>query len=143
MGRIMAIDYGQKRAGLAVTDERQVIASGLATVHVGKLMDYLRDYFSREPVERLVIGEPFDMQYRPSDASRYIDPFIRQVRKQFPDIPVERMDERFTSKMAMQAMLDAGVKRKDRQRKELVDTISATILLQSFLESRQFKNQRL
>ncbi len=134
MGRIVAIDYGQKRVGLAVTDEMQMIAGGLATVHVKDVIAFLKDYCSRENVERFVVGEPFDMQNKASDASRYIDPFVKHLRKQFPDIPVERIDERFTSQMAMRTMIDAGLKKKARQNKSLVDTISATIILQYYLQ---------
>ncbi len=134
MGRIVAIDYGQKRVGLAVTDEMQMIAGGLATVHVKDVIAFLKDYCSRENVERFVVGEPFDMQNKASDASRYIEPFVKHLRKQFPDIPVERIDERFTSQMAMRTMIDAGLKKKARQNKSLVDTISATIILQYYLQ---------
>ncbi len=141
MGRILAIDYGRKRVGLAVTDEMQMIAGGLTTVHSKDVIDFLKDYCSREPVSCFVVGEPFDMQNRASDASRYIDPFVKHLRKQFPDIPVERIDERFTSQMAMRTMIDAGLKKKARQNKALVDTISATIILQYYLE-QQANRQR-
>ncbi len=143
MGRILAIDYGQKRVGLAVTDQSRLIANGLTTVHVKDLMEFLRGYISREPVDCIVVGLPVDMMNRPSDASRYIEPFIRQLQKQFPDIPVERVDERFTSRMAMQTMIDAGLGKKARQNKALVDTISATIILQSYLEKLSFTSKRL
>lgn len=143
MGRILAIDYGQKRAGLAVTDEGKLIANGLTTLHVKDLPDFLRDYISREQVECIVVGQPMDMMNRPSDATRYIEPFIRQLRKQFPEIPVERVDERFTSQMAMRTMIDAGLGKKARQNKALVDTISATIILQSYLEKLSFTSKRL
>ena len=142
MGRILAIDYGQKRAGLAVTDELKMIANGLATVHVKDLMDFLREYLKKEDVECIVVGEPFDMQHRASDASRYIDPFVRHLGKQFPHITVKRMDERFTSRMALQTMIDAGLKKKARQNKALVDTISATIILQSFMEKESNISKR-
>jgi putative holliday junction resolvase len=134
MGRILAIDYGQKRAGIAVTDELKMIANGLATVHVKDLMDFLREYMQKNDVECIVVGEPLDMQNRASDAARFIDPFVRHLIKQFPHIAVKRMDERFTSRMAMQTMIDAGLKKKARQNKALVDTISATIILQSYME---------
>lgn len=143
MGRIMAIDYGQKRAGIAVTDELKLIANGLSTLHVKDLFSFLHDYLAREPVECIVVGEPFDMQNRPSDAARYIEPFIKRLKKQFPEIPVERLDERFTSKMAMQTMIDAGIGKKARQNKALVDTISATIILQSYLEKQSHITKRL
>ncbi len=122
--------------GLAVTDQDQIIAGGLGTVHSKDVIAFLKEYCSREKVDCFVVGEPFDMQNRASDASRYIEPFVKHLRKQFPGIPVERMDERFTSQMAMQAMIDAGLKKKARQNKALVDTISATIILQYYLEKR-------
>lgn len=142
MGRILAIDYGNKRVGLAVTDELQIVANGLTTVHSKDLFDFLKNYFQKETVELIVVGEPLDMQNRPSDASRFIDPVIKQLNKQFPTIPVKRMDERFTSKMAMKTMLDAGLGRKARQNKALVDTISATIILQSYLEQQSHEAKR-
>ncbi len=140
MGRILAIDYGQKRAGIAVTDEQQMIAGGLCTLHVKDVMSFLNEYIAMENVECIVVGEPFDMKNRASDASRYIEPFVKHLRKQFPQIPVERIDERFTSQMAMQTMIDAGLRKKARQNKALVDTISATIILQYYLEKRSREN---
>jgi putative holliday junction resolvase len=142
MGRIMAIDYGQKRAGIAVTDESQIIANGLATVHVKDLMVFLKEYIAREKVECIVIGEPRDMKNLPSDASRFIEPFVKNIRKQFPGIVVERMDERFTSQMAFQTMIDAGLGKKSRQNKELIDTISATLILQSYMDHKRHQNNR-
>ena len=142
MGRILAIDYGQKRAGIAVTDEMQMIANGLTTVHVKDLIAFLKEYCSRERVECMVVGEPLDMKSRASDASRFIEPFVKHLRKQFPEIPVERMDERFTSQIALQTMIDAGLSRKARQNKALVDTISATLILQSYLEMKANKAQQ-
>ncbi len=141
MGRILAIDYGRKRVGLAVTDELQMIAGGLTTVHSKDVISFLKDYCAREDVECIVVGEPFDMRNRASDASRYIDPFVKHLRKQFPHISVERIDERFTSQMAVQTMIDAGLKKKARQNKSLVDTISATIILQYYLEKRSMKRR--
>ncbi len=134
MGRILAIDYGRKRVGIAVTDELKMIAGGLCTIHVKDVMQFLKDYCNKEQVDCIVVGEPLDMQMRASDASRYIEPFVKHLRKQFPDIIVTRMDERYTSKMAMQTMIDAGLRKKARQNKALVDTISATIILQSYME---------
>ncbi len=142
MGRILAIDYGRKRVGIAVTDELQMIAGGLTTVHSKDVIAFLKDYTSKEQVDCMVVGEPFDMQNRASDASKYIDPFVKHLRKQFPDIPVERIDERFTSQMAMQTMIDAGLKKKARQNKALVDTISATIILQYYLEQQSNRKNR-
>ena len=139
----MAIDYGQKRAGIAVTDDMKMIANGLATVHVRDLQVFLKDYLEREKVDCIVVGEPVDMMNRPSDAARFIEPFTRWLQKQFPAIPVERWDERFTSKMAQQTMIDAGLGKKARQNKALVDTISATIILQSYLERQSYLSNRL
>lgn len=135
MGRILAIDYGQKRAGIAVTDELKMIANGLTTVHVKDIMAFLKDYCSREPVECIVVGEPLDMKSNASDAARFIEPFVKHLRKQFPAMRIERMDERFTSLLAQRTMLEAGLGKKARQNKALVDTISATIILQSYLET--------
>ncbi|MFW5758066.1 MAG: Holliday junction resolvase RuvX [Bacteroidota bacterium] len=143
MGRIMAIDYGQKRAGLAVSDPQQIIANGLTTVHVKDLMEFLKNYLAKEQVETIVVGEPRDMKNVASDASRFIEPFVKQLKKQFPDITVDRMDERFTSQMAMDTMLTAGLNRKNRQNKALVDTISATLILQSYMEQQSFIRSRL
>ncbi len=141
MGRIMAIDYGRKRVGIAVTDPLQLIAGGLTTVHSSKVIDFLQDYLGKEEVDCIVVGLPTDMDNKPSEASRYIEPFVRHLSKRYPHIPIERMDERFTSRMAFQTMIDAGLKRKARQNKELVDTISATIILQSYMEQTLKRNQ--
>jgi putative holliday junction resolvase len=142
MGRIMAIDYGQKRAGIAVTDHSRIIATGLTTLHVKDLMDFLREYIPRENVDLIVVGQPHDMKNMASDASRFIEPFVKHLKKQFPGIVVDRMDERFTSQMAFQTMITAGLKKKDRQNKALVDTISATIILQSYMEFVSHNNSR-
>ena len=139
MARILAIDYGKKRTGLAVTDVLQIIANGLTTVPTHTLMDYILDYVKREPVERIVVGLPKQMNNQPSENMVRIEPFVNRLRKVLPNIPVEYVDERFTSVLAHQAMLDGGLKKKDRQRKELVDEISATIILQSYMDSRKFK----
>ena len=130
----MAIDYGQKRVGIAVTDESRIIATGLTTVHSKDIFDFIADYVSRERVDCIVVGQPLDMKSQPSDAARFIEPFVNRIKKQFPQLIVDRMDERFTSNMAMQAMISGGMKKKDRQNKALVDTISATIILQSYME---------
>ena len=135
MGRILAIDYGQKRVGIAVTDELKMIASPLTTVHSKDILDFLKEYISREDIEVVVVGEPKQMNNLPSESKGLIDSFIKKFKKQFPEIPVERADERFTSKIAFQSMIDAGLKKKARRNKELVDTISATIILQSYLQS--------
>ena len=139
MARILAIDYGKKRTGLAVTDVLQIIANGLTTVPTHTLMDFIFDYVKREPVERIVVGLPKQMNNQPSENMVRIEPFVNRLRKVLPNIPVEYVDERFTSVLAHQAMLDGGLKKKDRQRKELVDEISATIILQSYMDSRKFK----
>lgn len=135
MGRIMAIDYGSKRVGIAVTDALQIIAGGLTTVHSKDLIDFLKGYMEKEEVECIVVGEPKRMNNTPSDSARFIEPFVVHLKRTFPTVKVERMDERFTSKMAFQTMIDGGLKKKDRQNKELVDEISATIILQSYMES--------
>ncbi|MBK6446936.1 MAG: Holliday junction resolvase RuvX [Bacteroidetes bacterium] len=136
MSRILAIDYGTKRVGLAVTDPNQIIATALDTVYVQNLMNYLKAYTSKETVESFVVGEPRQMDNSASEITPQIEQFIRLLKKEFPDIPVFRMDERFTSKMASQALLMSGLKKKDRQDKALVDRTSAVIILQSFMESR-------
>jgi putative Holliday junction resolvase len=136
MARIMAIDYGQKRTGIAVTDALQLFATGLETVPSHTVIEFITNYLKTEPVECIVVGEPKDMQNHASDAARFIEPFVNRLRKVFPEMVIERFDERFTSKMAFQSMIDAGLSRKKRQDKALVDTISATIILQSYLENK-------
>ena len=137
MGRVVAIDCGQKRIGLAITDELKMIATGLQTVHVKDIFAFLKEYVASTDVERFVVGEPKTMLNEKSDSARFVDPFVKKLKKTFPEIPVDRVDERFTSKMAHQTMLDAGLKKKDRQNKALVDTISATIILQSWMDMYQ------
>jgi len=137
MGRILAIDYGRKRSGLAVTDPLQIISGGLATVSSHELLSFLADYMAKEPVERVVIGLPKQMNNEPSESMRYIEPFVRSLKKRYPELPVVYYDERFTSKLAHQAMLQGGLKKSDRQDKALVDEISAVIILQSFMESKR------
>ena len=142
MGRIMAIDYGRKRVGIAVTDELQLIANGLTTVAAHEIFPFLRSYLQKEKVDSIAVGEPKQMNNQPSESLQFIIPFVNKLKKEFPCIPVEMVDERFTSKMAFQTMIDAGLKKKDRQNKELVDTISATIILQSYLSQISIrKNQ--
>lgn len=136
MGRILAIDYGRKRTGIAVTDELQIIANALTTVPTHELFKFLTDYNKNENLECIVVGEPRQMDNSVSEAAKYIDPFVKKLRKQFPEIRVERFDERFTSKMASQTIIDAGLKKKDRQNKALIDSVSAAIILQSYLESK-------
>ncbi len=137
MGRILAIDYGSKRVGLAVTDELQIIATGLTTVHSKDLIKFLEDYVARENVERFVVGDARNMDNSKSDSARFIEPFVVHLKRKFPQIPVDRIDERFTSKMAFQTMIDSGINKKARKNKALVDKISATIILQSWLESNK------
>ena len=139
MGRIIAIDYGRKRVGLAVTDPLQIVANKLTTVSTHTLIDFLEDYFKKEDVECLVIGYPRQMNNEASGAVRYINPFLKRFAKLHPEIPVELVDERFTSKMAFQTMIDGGIKKKGRQNKELVDAISATIILQTYLEKTKYQ----
>lgn len=133
MGRILAIDYGQKRVGIAVTDELKIIANGLTTVHVKDIFEFLQNYINTEKVETIVVGEPKDMKNMPSDSSRFVDPFVKKLIKTFPSVNVMRFDERFTSKMAFDTMIEGGLGKKRRSDKALVDTISATIILQSFM----------
>lgn len=136
MGRILAIDYGTKRTGLAVTDEMQIIASGLTTVETKNLLQFLKQYIESEKVERIVVGLPKQMDNTASESEVYIQKFLVQLAKALPQIPVDRVDERFTSKMAFQTMIDSGLKKKQRRNKALVDEISATLILQSYLASR-------
>lgn len=136
MGRIIAIDYGQKRVGLAVTDELRMIAGALASVHSKDIIPFLKEYLSHENVDCFVVGYPLTLQNQLSDSSRFTEPFVKNLQRKFPQIPVERMDERFTSKIATAAILASGAKKKDRQNKALVDKVSAVIILQSYLEMK-------
>ncbi|APG59981.1 Holliday junction resolvase RuvX [Christiangramia salexigens] len=133
MARILALDYGTKRTGIAVTDELKLIASGLTTVNTTELLDFLTNYFKTEKVERVLVGEPKRMDDTPSESEVHIQEFLKKFSEKFPEIPLERVDERFTSKMAVQTMLDSGLKKKKRRNKALVDEISATIILQTWL----------
>ena len=136
MGRILAIDYGRKRVGLAVTDPLKIIANALKTVHSKDIWDFLKEYLEQEDVECIIVGYPKQMNNQPSEAVRFINPFLKRLTKLYPEMEIKLVDERFTSKMAHQTMIDAGLKKKARQNKALVDTISATIILQSYLEQR-------
>ena len=136
MGRILAIDFGKKRTGIAVTDELQIIASGLTTVHTDELLTFLKDYISKEKVELFLVGKPKQMDNSDSESEVLIIPFLKKISKEMPQIPLKRIDERFTSKMAFQTMIASGLKKKQRKNKALVDEISATIILQSYLYSR-------
>lgn len=133
MSRILAIDYGMKRTGIAVTDELQIIASGLTTIPSETTIAFLKAYFAQEKVAKVLIGEPKQMNNEPSESAPVIEAFVTQFKKNFPDMPLLRVDERFTSKMAFQTMIDSGLNKKKRQNKALIDEISATIMLQDFL----------
>ena len=139
MARILSVDYGKKRTGLAVTDPLQLIAGGLATVSTSELFEYLQQYIAREPVERIVIGEPRQPNGEPSENLARVQQFVNRWRKSVPQVPIEYYDERFTSVLAHQAMIDGGLKKKARRDKALVDEISATIILQNYMESRRMK----
>lgn len=139
MGRILAIDYGRKRVGIAVTDPLKIIANGLTTVKSCDVLKFLSDYLSKETVELIVVGLPKTMNNEESDSMQYIKPFVEKLKKQYPNVPIEMYDERFTSVLAHKAMLEGGLKKKERQNKALVDEISATIILQSFMESNRMK----
>lgn len=136
MGRIMGIDYGRKRTGVAVTDPLQIIAGNLATVPTHTLMQYIKDYVARESVDRIVIGQPSQLNGEPSESMKYITPFVNRLRKELPDMPVVMYDERFTSTIAHQAMIDGGMKKSDRRDKSRVDAIAATVILNDYLQSR-------
>jgi len=136
LARVLAIDYGIKRTGIAVTDELQIIASGLTTVDTGELLTFLKNYISKENVELFIIGKPKQMNNTDSESESLIQPFINQLIKEIPTVPIQRIDERFTSKMAFQTMIDSGLKKKQRRNKALVDEISATIILQSYLYNK-------
>ena len=136
MARILAIDYGLKRTGIAVTDELQIIASGLTTVATADLITFLKEYTAKESVELFLVGEPKQMDNTASESEKLIKPFLKQLEKAFPTIAVKRVDERFTSKMAFQTMIDSGLKKNQRKNKALVDEISATLILQSYLYSK-------
>lgn len=135
--RLMAFDYGTKRIGIAVTDPLQIIATGLDTIHPNAIIDYLKKYLQTEQVERFIVGEPKQMDNTPSQSAQHVRGFVTLLKKQFPDMPIEMLDERFTSKMATAAILASGRNKKDRQDKGLVDTISATILLQLWMETNR------
>lgn len=139
MGRVLAIDYGQKRCGIAVSDTLQLIANGLDTIPTANLMSFLENYFQREPVDVVVFGLPRQMNNQESQSMQYIAPFVKRFKEKFPDKKVEFEDERFTSKIAFQTMIDCGLKKKERQNKALIDQVSATIILQSYLENRNYK----
>ena len=140
MARILSIDYGKKRTGLAVTDPLKLIAGGLATVSTSELFNYLQDYIKKEQVEKVIIGKPLQTNGEPSENLNRVQQFVNRWKKAVPQIPIEYYDERFTSVLAHRAILDSGIGKKARQNKALVDEISATILLQDYMESRLYKN---
>ena len=138
MGRIIGIDFGRKRTGIAVTDPLKIVANGLTTVPSHTVVDFLVKYIEKESVEKIVVGLPKQLNGQPSESMQYITPFLNRLKKVLPQMPVVMYDERFTSTLAHKAMLDGGMKKKDRQNKEIVDTIAATIILNDYLQSNQF-----
>jgi putative Holliday junction resolvase len=136
MARVLALDYGKKRTGIAVTDPLQIIATGVATVDSNELIGYLKKYIQQEEVEKILIGYPLNFDDTPTDATPLVDKFIGKFKNVFPSLPIEKWDERLTSKMASQSIIEMGLRKKDRQKKELIDTVSAVIILQEYLESR-------
>lgn len=141
MGRILSIDFGRKRTGLAATDSLKIVANGLATVPTAQVIDFIRKYMATEEVELIVVGLPRQMNGEPSESTRYLKPFLDRLRKELPTVPVEMFDERFTSTIAHRSMLDGGMKKMDRRDKAIVDTIAATIILNDYLQSRQYQNR--
>ena len=136
LARILAFDYGEKRTGIAITDELQLIASGLTTVDTKKIFSFLTEYLKNETVELFIVGEPKQMNNKASESEAIIQVFVTKLSQTFPKIPIKRIDERFTSKMAFQSMIDSGLKKKQRQNKELIDEISATLILQTYLYTK-------
>lgn len=137
--RLMSFDFGTKRVGIAVTDPLQIIATGLTTIHPKDIIEYLKKYMQTEQVERFIVGEPKQMDGTASQSAQHVKGFVTLLKKSFPAIPVELIDERFTSKMASATIAQSGLKKSDRQNKGLVDTVSATIILQSYLEKKNFQ----
>ncbi len=138
MGRLLSIDYGQKRVGIAVSDSLQIIANGLTTVPTQQIFEFLKQYFSKESVDTLIVGKPMQTNGQPSENLQRVTQFVKKFETMFPSIPVVWFDERYTSVLAHQAMIDAGLGKKARQNKELVDEISATIILRDYMESKRF-----
>ena len=136
MGRILSLDYGKKRTGIAVTDPLKLIATGLTTVDTQILFDFLKKYIATETVEKIIIGEPFNLDGTVTDSTAAVQHCIRRLKNAFPSIPIETVDERFTSKMASKAMVEMGMKKKDRQKKGTIDEVAATMMLQEYLESK-------
>jgi putative Holliday junction resolvase len=140
MGRILAFDYGQKRVGVAVTDTMQIIASPHSTISTSQIENFLNEYLKNEVVDEFVVGYPVQMNNKPSESVKYIDPFLNRLKKLYPGKPIHLVDERFTSKMALQTIIDGGVKKMARRNKTLADKISASLILQAFIEKRNYKN---
>lgn len=138
MGRILAIDYGRKRCGVAVTDILKIAANGLPTIASKDILNFIKDYCSRESVDEIVVGLPRTLRNEPSESMQYITPFLNKLKKEFPETKITMYDERFTSSIAHREMISAGFKKSDRQRKEFADEIAATIILTDYLQSRQF-----
>ena len=139
MGRLLSIDFGRKRCGIAVTDTLRIVSNGLSTVATHTLIDYVKRYVAAEPVDRIIVGLPTTLRGEPSESMRYLTPVINRLRKEIAPLPVEFYDERFTSTLAHRAMLDGGMKKMDRRNREIVDEISATILLNDYLQSKAYK----
>jgi putative holliday junction resolvase len=139
LGRILALDIGRKRTGIAVTDPLKILANGLTTVSTGQIFEFLETYLKKEIIEIFIVGMPKQLNNEPSESVKYVEPVINRLKKLYSQIPIILVDERFTSKIAHQTMIDGGVKKMDRRNKEMIDTISATIILQSYLESVDFK----
>ena len=137
MGRILAIDYGRKRCGIAVTDPLKIIANGLSTVPTHTLVEFLQSYLAKETVERIIIGLPKQLNGEPSESMKYIVPFLNRLKKILPDMPITMYDERFTSSIAHRTMIDGGMKKSDRRNKDIVDSIAASIILNDYLQSIQ------
>lgn len=136
MGRVIAIDFGRKRCGLAVTDPLQMIANALETISTNEVIEYLKKYVQKEVVDAIVVGQPKTVRNEASESTIYLNPFLKRLEKEIQNIPIVLIDERFTSKMAFQTMIESGIKKKARQNKALIDTISATLILQSYLEQK-------
>jgi len=143
MGRILGIDYGRKRVGLAVTDPLKIFASPLNTISAHDIDNFIADYMASEEVEAFVIGYPVKLNNEPSESVKYINPFIRKLKIRFPGVPVHLVDERFTSQMALKTMIDGGLKKKERQNKSIIDMISASIILQSFLDRKSVRTNTI
>ncbi|MBR6639223.1 MAG: Holliday junction resolvase RuvX [Muribaculaceae bacterium] len=139
MGRLLSIDYGRKRCGIAVTDSLQIVANGLTTIPTHTIIDFIKKYIATEKVDKIIVGKPTTMRGEDSESMKYITPGINRLRKELPNIPIEFWDERFTSVLAHKSMIDSGMKKTARQDKAIVDEISATIILNDYLQSKSFK----